>query len=132
MKMYFKFGFFCKIDPKLKVNHKINLWFFWKFHFSYSPHKFKLFTKMPLIFFLSKMSFFTLSTSSSSRIYKIASAINTPTTMNNQFEVLNAPKINLHFLFSQFLWTNKNNISLLSLHIHPKKPRFWFKFFYGS
>ncbi|WZZ66791.1 hypothetical protein YC2023_078161 [Brassica napus] len=35
-----------------------------------------------------------------SSIYKIVIAINTPTTMNNQFEDLNAPQIDLHSFFS--------------------------------
>ena len=52
-----------------------------------------------LLFFLSKNGIFTLLTSSSSSIYKIVIAIDTPTTMNNQFEAFNAPKIDLHFLF---------------------------------
>ena len=98
--------------------------FFWNFDLTLSPPKFRLFTKMPSLFFLFffENTYFTLSPSYSSSIHNIVIAINTLTTMNNQFEALNAPKIDLHFLFSQFLW-NKNNISLLSLHIHPKKPK---------
>ena len=40
-------------------------------------------------FYFFENGIFTLSTLSSSSIYKIVIAINTPTTMNNQFEALN-------------------------------------------
>ena len=50
------------------------------------------------LFFFSENDIFTLSPSLSSSNYKIAIVINTPTTMNNQFEALNAPKIDLHSL----------------------------------
>ena len=41
-----------------KLNYiLIDVWFFWKFHLPYSSQKFRLFTKMPLIFFFSKMAF---------------------------------------------------------------------------
>ena len=69
-------------------------------------------------FYFLENAYFTLSPSSSSSIHNITIAINTPTTMNNQFEAL--PKNRFTFFLFQFLWT-KNNISLLSLHIHPKK-----------
>ncbi|KAG5389209.1 hypothetical protein IGI04_030750 [Brassica rapa subsp. trilocularis] len=54
---------------------------------------------MPSIFFFFENDIFTLSPSSSSSNYKIAIVINTTTTMNNQFEALNAPKIDLPFFF---------------------------------
>ncbi|KAG5376411.1 hypothetical protein IGI04_041007 [Brassica rapa subsp. trilocularis] len=45
---------------------------------------------MPSIFFSFENDIFTLSPSSSSSNYKVAIVINTLTTMNNQFEALNA------------------------------------------
>ena len=75
-----------------------------------------------VITFLFKNAYFTLWPSSSLSIHNITIVINTPTTMNNQFEALNAPKNRFTLFLSQFLWT-KNNISLLSLHIHPKKTQ---------
>ncbi|CDY21233.1 BnaC03g53910D [Brassica napus] len=46
---------------------------------------------MPSLFFLFKNAYFTLSSSFSSSIHNIVIALNTPTTMNNQFEALNIP-----------------------------------------
>ncbi|KAG5378042.1 hypothetical protein IGI04_025884 [Brassica rapa subsp. trilocularis] len=76
---------------------------------------------MPLFFFF-KNGLFTLSTSSSSSIYKIVIAINTPTTMNNQFEALNVPQIDLHFFFLNS-YELKTTFLSLYLHIHPKNPK---------
>ena len=85
------------------------------FFLPYSPHKFTLFTKMPLVFFSFRNDIFTLSTSSSSCIYKIVVAINTSTTMNNQFEALNVPQIDLHFFF---LNSYQLKTTFLSLYLH--------------
>ena len=82
-------------------------------------------------FFLFKNGIFTLSTSSSSSIYKISITINTPTTMNNQFEVLNAPQIDLNSLFLNS-YELKTTLLSLSLHIHQKNPKILILKFYGS
>ena len=82
---------FWKYDSKFAVKHKTNPCFFLNFDLPLSPPKFRLFTKMPSFFFFENV-YFTLSPSSSPSIHNIVIAINTPTTMNNQFEVLNAPK----------------------------------------
>ncbi|KAG5389332.1 hypothetical protein IGI04_030873 [Brassica rapa subsp. trilocularis] len=77
---------------------------------------------MPLIFFSFENGLFIFSTSSSSSIYKNVIAINTPTTMNNQFEALNAPQIDLHFFFLNSYDLKIISLSL-SLHIHKKKTK---------
>ena len=92
---------------------------FLNFSFALFTHKFILFTKMPLVLF-SKNDVFTLSTSSSSSIYKIVIDINTPTTMNNQSEALNAPQIDLHSFFRNSYELKTTSLSLY-FHIHPKK-----------
>ncbi|KAG5377375.1 hypothetical protein IGI04_041971 [Brassica rapa subsp. trilocularis] len=78
---------------------------------------------MPSIFFFIfffENDIFTLSPSSSSSNYKIAIVINTTTTMNNQFEALNAPKIDLPFFFFHSCDLNTTYLSL-SLHNELKK-----------
>ena len=80
------------------------------------------------LFFFSENDIFTLSPSSSSSNYKIFIVNNTPTTMNNQFEALNAPKIDLHSLFLTCYELKTTSLSFC-LHIHPKNSSFWFKFF---
>ncbi|KAG5388605.1 hypothetical protein IGI04_030146 [Brassica rapa subsp. trilocularis] len=77
---------------------------------------------MPSIFFFFENDIFTLSPSSSSSNYKIAIVINTTTTMNNQFEALNAPKIDLPFFFFHSCELNTTYLSL-SLHNELKKPK---------
>ncbi|KAG5403332.1 hypothetical protein IGI04_009451 [Brassica rapa subsp. trilocularis] len=80
---------------------------------------------MPSIFFFIfffENDIFTLSPSSSSSNYKIAIVINTTTTMNNQFEALNAPKIDLPFFFFHSCELNTTYLSL-SLHNELKKPK---------
>ena len=53
---------------------------------------------------------------------QIAIVINTLTTMNNQFETLIAPKINITFII---LFLTYTTISLsLSLQLHPKIPTY--------
>ena len=117
---------FCKSDSKLKVNHKTNLWFFWNFYFPYSPHKFKLFTKIPLIIFSFRKWAFTLSTSSSSNIYKIVIVINTPTTTNLKLlmhlkSIYTSSFLNSYELKTKYLY-------FLSIFI-PKNPDFDTKIF---
>ena len=73
-------------------------------------------------FFFSENDIFTLSPSSSSSNYKIVIVINTTTTMNNQFEALNAPKIDLPFFFFHSCELNTTYLSL-SLHNELKKPK---------
>ena len=82
---------------------------FLKFLFALLTPKIQIiYENIIIIFFENKI--FTLSSSSSSSIYNIVIAINTPTTLNNQFKALNAPKNRFRLLLSHFLWT-KNNIS---------------------
>ena len=80
------------------------------------------------ITFFSENETFTLSSSSSPSIYNIVIVINTTTTMNNQFEAFNAPKIDLHSLFLICYELKTTSLSLC-LHIHSKNSSFWFKFF---
>ena len=54
-------------------------------------------------FFFFENANFTLSPSFFSSIYNIVIVINTPTTMNIQFEALNAPKNRFTLFLSQFL-----------------------------
>ena len=53
--------------------------------------------------FFFENAYFTPLSSSSSSIHNIVIYINTPTTMNNQFEALNAPKNRFTLFHSQFL-----------------------------
>jgi len=119
-------GVFCKIDSKLKVKSKTNPCFSWIFLLPYSPpqvHDIHENTITFFLFFFSENDIFTLSPSSSSNNYKIVIVINTPTTMNNQFEALNAPKIDLHSLFLTCYELKTTSLSLC-LHIHPKNSSF--------
>ena len=72
-------------------------------------------------FYFFENKIFTLSSSSSSSIYNIFIAINTPTTMKNQFEALNAPKNDFDSFYLISYELNTTYFSL-SLYIHPKKP----------
>ena len=110
-----------KIDSKLKVKRKTNPYFL-DFSFVLFTPQVHIIRENANSFFLFKNGLFTLSTSSSSNIYKIAIAINTPTSMNNQFEALNAPQIDLHFFFLNSYELKTTSLSL-SLHIHPKKTQ---------
>ena len=79
-------------------------------------------------YFFYENEHFTLPFPSSSSIYNIIIAINTPTTMNNQFEDLNAPKNQFSLFISNILFTKTISLSI-SLFIHPKKPQdFYSKF----
>ena len=122
---------FCNIDSKFKVKPKTNPCFSWIFFCLIHPTSSYNSRKChQIIFFLSENDIFTLSPSSSSSNYKIVIVINTPTTMNNQFETFNAPKIDLHSLFLTCYELKTTSLSLC-LHIHPKNSSFWFKIFYG-
>ena len=113
---------FSKIDLQLKVKHKINLLLFGNQFFPIHPTSSYNSRKCHQFFFLFENDIFTLSPSSSSSNYKIAIVINTTTTMNNQFEALNAPKIDLPFFFLHSYELNTTSLSL-SLHIKLKKPK---------
>ena len=118
-------GFFAKQTQNSKSTTKLT-YIFLDIFLSYPPHKFRLFMKIPLNFYFIlffKNDIFTLSTSTTSSIYKIVIVFNTPTTMNNQFEALNLPQIDLHFFFLNSYELKTTSLSL-SLHIHPKNPRF--------
>ena len=116
---------FAKLTQNSKSTTKLTHAFFLTFSLSYSSHKFRLFTKMSLIFFLIfENSIFTFSTSSSSNIYKNVIVNNTPTTMKNQFEVLNALQIDLHFFFLNSYELKTTSFSL-SLYIHKKKTQYF-------
>ena len=128
----FKKKAFCKIDSKLKIKPKTNSCFFLDFScVLFTPQVHIIHENAIIIFFFFSFEngIFTLSTSSSSSIYKIVITINTPTTMNNQFEALNAPQIDLHSLFLTCYELKTTSLSLC-LHIHPKNSSFWFKFFF--
>ena len=104
--------------------------FFLNFHLPCSSQKFRLFMKISLLFlfYFFENKFFILPSSFSSCIYNIVIAINTPTTMNNRFDALNAHK-NRFWLLSHFLWT-KNNISFtFSLYSSKKIQDFDSKMF---
>ena len=73
-----------------------------------------------IILFFSENEHFILPSSSFSSIYNIFIAINTLTTMKNQFVTLNAPKNQFSLFLSHFLCTKTTFLSL-SLIIHPKK-----------
>ena len=59
-------------------------------------------------------------------IYNITIVINTFTTMNNQFQALNAPKINI-YIFILLFFTHKNHFLFTSFLFHPKIPSFYLK-----
>ena len=107
-----------RLDTKLTQNSKsytkLSYNFFKKFYLSYSLQSTDYLRKCHnFIFFENKH--FTLPYSSSSNIYNIVIVI-----MNNQFEALNAPKIDFHssYLISYAL---KHLFHFLSLFIQKKK-----------
>ena len=94
---------------------------FWNFHLLYLHRKFGLFTKMPLLFF-SKMSVL-LCHPHLHHIFTILSLSSIhQSTMNNQFEALNAPKFRFLLFTSHYLCTQTTSLSL-SLYIHQKKSK---------
>ena len=99
---------------------------FWNIHLLYSPQKFKLFTKISLVFFFEN-AYFTRSSSSSSFIYNIVIVINTPTTMNKLFQTLNALKINIFIILISY--THKPLPFHFLSYFIPKSKRFYFKFY---
>ena len=99
------------MTQNLKLNTKLNHLFFGTLTCIFHPQSSDYSRKCHhFFFFFFENAYFTLSPSSSSSIHNIVITINTPTTMNNQFEALNAPKNRFTLFLSQFLWT-KNNIS---------------------
>ena len=119
-------GLFANLTQNSKSNTNLTSPSFLYIFALFTPH-IQIIYENIINFFLN--SFFTLLTSSSSSTYKIAIAINTPTTMNNQFEALNAPKIDLHSHFLTYYEIKTTSLSLC-LHIHPKNSSFWFNFFF--
>ena len=107
------------MTQNLKSNTKVTHVFFIELWLASFTPKVQIIHGNGITFFLN--AYFTLSLSSSSCIHNIVIVINTPTTMNNQFEAFNAPKNRFTLFLSQFLWIK--NISLLSLNIHPKKTQ---------
>ena len=91
------------------------------------------FLKLSLVLFILEVQFihenainffflnvsFTLSSPSSPSIYNIVFVINTPTTMDNHFEGVNALKFQTFLFLSHFLCTQITSLSL-SLQIHQK------------
>ena len=108
------------MTQNLKSNTKVTHVFFIELWLASFTPKVQIIHGNGITFFLN--AYFTLSLSSSSSIHNIVIAINTPTTMNNQFETLNAPKNRFTLFLSQLLWI-KDNISLLSFYIYPKKTQ---------
>ena len=98
---------------------------FWNFYFSYLTQNFGLFRKMSLLF-LFENACLTQSSSSSFFIYNIV--INTSTTMNNQLQALNAPKININIFISSFL-THTNHLSFTFSLIPFQNLSFYFKIY---
>jgi len=96
-----KLGGFANLPQNSKSNTKLTYDFFEFFICPIHPKSSQYLRKCHYFFFSFENGFFTLSSSSSSSIYKIAIDINTPTTMNNQFEALNATKIDfIHATYS--------------------------------
>ena len=88
-----------------------------KIHLSYSPHKFIL-----LHFW---KCFFIQSSSFSSFVYNIVIIINTPTTINNQFQAVNAFKINIYTFIFLFLFLTHKPIPFTSSLISSKISTFF-------
>ena len=116
---------FAKLIQNSKSTTKLtktNQYFSWTFSLPYSSHKFRLFTKMSLIFiifYFLKMTFLLFQPHHLQIFTRMSlSSIHQP---NNQLKVLNALQIDLHFFF---LNSNELKTSLsLSLCIHPKNPK---------
>ena len=71
-----------------------------------------------IIFFLFKNAYFTQSPSCSSNIHNIVIAINTPTTMNNQFEALIMHlKIDFNYFFLNSYEVKTISLYFLSIFI---------------
>ena len=75
------------------------------------------------LYFSFENEHFTLLSLFSSSIYNIVITMNTPTTMNNQFEALSALKNRFSLLISHLLCAKTTSLSL-SIYIHPKNQRF--------
>ena len=86
-------GFFSNMTKNFKSNTKITHFLF-EFFFPIHPKSSRNSRKWNYIFFVSFLenNSFTLSSSSSPSIYNIDIVVNILTTLNNQFEALNAPK----------------------------------------
>ena len=110
------------MTQNLKSNTKLTHVFFGTLTCLFHPQSSDYSRKCHHFYFFFKNAYFTLSPSYSSNIHNIAIAINTPTTMNNQFEALNAPKNRFTLFLSQFLWI-KNNISFTFSPYSSKKPK---------
>ena len=117
-------GLFAKLTYNSKSNTKLTSFFFENWFCPIHPTSSYNLRKCHQFFFsfFFENDIFTLSPSSSSSNYKIAIVINTTTTMNNQFEALNAPKIDLPFFFFHSCELNTTYLSL-SLHNELKKPK---------
>ena len=109
------------MTQNLKLNKKLTHVFLELWLASFTP-KVQIIHENAITFFLFENAFLTLSPSSSSSIHNIVIAINTPTTMNNQFEALNVLKNWFTLFLSQFLWT-KNNVSFTFSPYSSKNPK---------
>ena len=119
---------FCKYYSKLKVKQKTNPWFFLKFLFALFTPKVWIIHKNVITFYFFiffENEYFTLSSFIFNNYLQYCNCHEYTTTLNNQFEALNAPKNRISLVLSHFLCTKTTSISL-SLYIHQKKPRFWF------
>ena len=98
---------------------------FWKFLFALFTVKLWIIHEnaITFLYFSFENEHFTLLSSSSSSIYNIVITMNTPTTMNNQFEAINALKNRFSLLIYHLLCAKTTSLSL-SLYIHPKNQRF--------
>ena len=86
--------------------------FFWKLWLASFTPKVQIIHKNAITFFFLKMHIllYHIHLPQVFTIQNIVIAINTPTTMNNQFEALNAPKNRFTLFLSQFLWTKKKHL----------------------
>ena len=95
---------------------------FLEFLFALFTPKVRIIHENSTIFFSFKNEHFTLPFSCSSSIYNIDTAINTSTTMNNQFKALKTPK-NRFSLFLSHLLCTKTITFTFSLYSSKKKTK---------
>lgn len=119
--MIFYLGFF-QIWIKIWSQHKNDPCFFLKLSLVILTLEIRAIHENAITIIFFKWVFYS-SSSSSTFIYNIAIVIKTPTTINNQFQALYAPKINIQiFIFSFF--THINHFPFTLFPISSKNPNF--------
>ena len=108
-----------KNDSKLQVKHKNNICFFETLFCPIHPRSSSYSKKCHYFFFfyISKNKAFTLPSSSSTNIYNFVIDINTSTTMNYQFETVNALKFRFFSSFLIFYLHKPHILHFLSKYI---------------